>query len=282
MKVNSNYVYVDKFDSLNSFLNAINSRPLNKVFEGYDTKRGSNSPDSAFSKTKSYEESEEIMRTGYKEGLENMKKAAKNVQVSVRHPKAVPMSNIIGSTPHVPNAIAGIPSSMIDYKKVPMKSKMISLVYDVTANADVDASVFIKAGRVLLSFIEMMEVKGYRVKLDMMLSSCKGKEISVALVKVKDFRQPVNPLKLSYMMVHPAFLRRQGLKWVETNPRLTDSNFRRGHGCALYFQCGNSTRTEERFLKENNIIDDKSAFISLFDLRGIAPEEVPGKVGLKC
>lgn len=273
-------VYIERFEDLNMFLKTIDSRPFNEPFKGYDTRKGSCSRDVSFTKTKTYEESEKIMKAGYKEGLKDMQKGKQSVHITAKSVKAVPTTSVIGYTPHVPNAIAGIPCSMISHKTVNMKSKMMTIVYDVTASSREKADDFIKAGRVLLSFIEMMELKGYRVKLDMMLSACKGSEKSVALIKVKDFRQPVNPLKLSYMMIHPSFLRRQGLKWIETNPKLTEKAFRHGHGCALYHSLG-SSRAESDWLKCNAVIGKNDVFVSYYDLKNTDHLTLVKNLGLK-
>lgn len=274
-------VFVDRFDDMNVFLKTIKSRPFNEVFKNYPDGCGSEGDDISFFKTKSYKESEEIMKTGYKEGLEDLKKAEKSIPVYSKSSKAVPTASVIGYTPHVPNAIAGIPCSMISHKQVVMKSKMMSIVYDMTASWNVNADDFVKAGRVLLSFIEMVESRGYRVKLDMILTACKNKERSVALIKVKDFRQPVNPLKLSYMMLHPSFLRRQGLKWTETNPDLTDREFRSGHGCALYHACNNDTKQVSKWLKDNGVIGVNDVFVSFYDLKNIDHVSLAKTLGIK-
>lgn len=275
-------VFVDRFEDINVFLRTIKSRPLNDiVFKDYPDGYGSSGSDKNFYMTKNYQESEEIMKIGYKEGLEELKKAEKNIPVCSKVSKAVPTASVIGYTPHVPNAIAGIPCSMISHKQVVMKDKMLSIVYDMTASWREEAKDFVKAGRVLLSFIEMVESRGYRVKLDMMLSACKNKEKSVALVKAKDFRQPVNPLKLSYMMLHPSFLRRQGLKWTETNPDITDREFRSGHGCALYHECGNDTRRESRWLKDNGVIGVNDVFVSYYDLKNTDHIALAKSLGIK-
>lgn len=274
-------VIVDRFEDINVFLKTIKSRPNNEVFQNYPVDCGSGSDDWHFSKTKTYEESEDIMKAGYKEGLENMKKGSQSVSVSSKSAKAVPTASVMGYVPHVPNAIAGIPCSMISHKQVVMKSKMMTVVYDMTASWQEKADDFVKAGRVLLSFIEMVESKGYRVKLNMMLSACKNKERSVALIKAKDFRQPVNPLKLSYMMLHPSFLRRQGLKWTETQPELTDRGFRGGHGTALYHACNNSTREESDWLKRNKVIGENDVFVSFYDLKGTDHITLAKSLGIK-
>ena len=150
-------VYVDRFEDINVFLNTIKNRPNNVVFKNYPDGFGSSSTDKSFSKTRTYKESEEIMKSGYKEGLENMKKGSKSVSINAKSSKSVPTAGVIGYVPHVPNAIAGIPCSMISHKQVVMKSKMMSIVYDMTASWNVDADDFVKAGRVLLAFIEMVE-----------------------------------------------------------------------------------------------------------------------------
>ena len=138
-------VFVDRFDDMNIFLKTIKSRPFNTVFKDYPDGRGSENDDYSFSKTKSYKESEDIMKIGYKEGLADLKKAEKSIPVCSKGSKAVPTASVIGYTPHVPNAIAGIPCSMISHKQVVMKSKMISMAYDMTASWEVNADDFVKA-----------------------------------------------------------------------------------------------------------------------------------------
>lgn len=275
-----NGVYIERFEDLNMFLRTIDSRPLNKVFKNYDTRYGSCSSDVSFTKTKTYEESEVIMKTGYKDGLKDLQKGKQSVHLTAKSVKTVPTASVIGYAPHVPNAIVGIPCSMISHNTVSMKSKMMTIVYDVTASCNEKADDFVKAGRVLLSFIELLELKGYRIKLYMMLSACKGSEKSVALIKVKDFRQPVNPLKLSYMMIHPSFLRRQGLKWVETNPKLTERGFRAGHGSALYHILDNSS-SERKWLKDNAVIGQNDVFVSYYDLKNTDHLALVKKLGIK-
>lgn len=279
----NNGCFIDRFDSLNVFLSTIKSRPLNKAFTGREGCCTSEQEGRvSFTKTKTYEESEDIMSTGYHEGLKDMKKDEKAMHIQAKSSKSVPYASVVGYIPHVPNAIAGIPCSMISHKNVAMKSKMLSITYDITANSDVKADEFVKAGRVLLSFIEMLELKGYRIKLNMMLSSCKNAEASVALIKVKDFRQPVNPLKLSYMMLHPSFLRRQGLKWIETNPYLTDRAFTNDHGTPLYFKCDRDTREMDRWLRKNGALGENDVFVSFFDLINTDHKDLVKKLGIKA
>ena len=62
----------ETFNGVNEFLNVIGKREPNKVFKG--EKLSSEHGSSEFTMTKDYAESVELMTTGYKDGLNDLKK----------------------------------------------------------------------------------------------------------------------------------------------------------------------------------------------------------------
>lgn len=238
-----------------------------------------------FTMTKNYAESEQLMATGYKDGLNDLKKIngvkithASNVR------KNIPQTGVVGYAPHVPNAIAGIPQSMIAQKKIEQHAKVVTIVYDGGAHSYVDAERFVKAGRNLLDVVIMLELQGYRVRVDIQDAFCTNKEKAMCRITVKNHRQPINPLKISYLLLHPSFFRRQGFKWLETTPELTNDTFAEGYGHPLYFQVnsnGASTDEIRDYLKERGLLDSGTFFTNFYEAENHSAEELVKLMGIK-
>lgn len=274
---------IETFNGVNEFLNVIGKRSPNVVFKGGDL--SSESGSQCFTMTKDYAESEQLMATGYKDGLNNLKKS-KGVKIThtsnVR--KNIPQTGVVGYAPHVPNAIAGIPQSMIAQRKIEQHAKVVTIVYDGGAHSSVDAERFVKAGRNLLDVVMMLELQGYRVRVDIQDAFCTNKEKAICRITVKNHRQPINPLKISYLLLHPSFFRRQGFKWLETTPELTNCTFVAGYGRPLYFQVnsdGASTNEIREYLKERGLLESGTFFTNFYEAENHSAEELVALMGIK-
>lgn len=274
---------IETFNGVNEFLNVIGKRKPNVVFkhETLSSEKGS----ATFTMTKCYAESEQLMATGYKDGLNDLKKS-KGVKIThtsnVR--KNIPQTGVVGYAPHVPNAIAGIPQSMIAQRKIEQHAKVVTIVYDSGAHADVDAVRFVKAGRNMLDVVMMLELQGYRVRVDIQEAFCTNKEKAVCRITVKNHRQPINPLKISYLLLHPSFFRRQGFKWLETTPELTNYSFKIGYGRPLRFQVssdGASTDEIREYLKERDLLGSGTFFTNFYEAERHSAEELVKLMGIK-
>ena len=274
-------IIVEQFNGVSEFLKAINSRPTNNVFKGAELSSETNGYQ--FTKTNSYAESAELMAKGYKEGLEKLN-AAKNTKItaSSKVSKTIPQVGIVGHAPHVPNAIAGIPQSMISTTTQTQKSKVVSILYDCTNSGGVCADDFIKAGRNLLDLIVALEAQGCRVALDMMICTCSSKQKVACVIRVKDHRQPINPLKISYTLIHTSFFRRQGFKWIETCPLITDDGFRGGYGYPLRIKVnGENTAGCREFLANSGVLSKNMFFTNIDEAkRTSSNEELAQKMGM--
>ena len=273
----------ETFNGVHEFLNVIGKREPNNVFKNEIPSSEFSSSD--FTMTESYAESVEIMSTGYKEGLDNLKKC-KGTKVNhtgnVR--KHIPQAGIVGYAPHVPNAIAVVPQSMITSQKIEQRAKVLTIVYDCGAHSGVAAKKFVKAGRNILDLVMMLELQGYRVRVDIQEAFCTHKEKAICRITVKNHRQPINPLKISYLMLHPSFFRRQGFKWLETVPELTNSSFTSGYGRPLYFQLdvnGASTDEIRQYLKKHDLLEDGTFFTDFYEAVNHSAEELIQLMGIK-
>lgn len=274
---------IETFNGINEFLNVIGKRSPNVVFKNEEL--SSECGGASFTMTQNYAESEQLMATGYKDGLNNLKKG-KGVKIThasnVR--KNIPQTGVVGYAPHVPNAIAGIPQSMIFQRKIEQHAKVVTIVYDGGAHAEVDAERFVKAGRNLLDVVMMLELQGYRVRVDIQDAFCTNKEKAVCRITVKNHRQPINPLKISYLLLHPSFFRRQGFKWLETTPELTNCTFADGYGRPLYFQVksgGASTDEIREYLTERGLLESGTFFTNFYEAEKNSAEELVKLMGIK-
>lgn len=273
----------ETFNGVHEFLNVIGKREPNKVFKGNTL--SSEKGDYDFTMTKDYAESEELMGTGYKDGLNDLKKC-KTVKVNrtTNIRKNIPQTGIVGYAPHVPNAIAGVPQSMISSQKIEQRAKVLTIVYDCGAHAKVSANKFVKAGRNILDLVTMLELQGYRVRVDIQEAFCTNKEKAICRITVKNHRQPINPLKISYLILHPSFFRRQGFKWLETVPELTNDIFVYSYGRPLYFQVdtdGASTDEIRQYLTKHDLLENGTFFTNFYEAEKHTADELIHLMGIK-
>lgn len=233
---------IERFKSVGEFVGEIKGRKANKVFEkrvkGGSTLVSVKTDRSSyeFTKTRSYEASIKILTNGYAEGLKKMQdvgfKFRDNTGVDVRRQ---PINDVVGYAPHVPNAIAGVPKSMIRAQPTEYKAKVISINYFGSCFASVSTDRIISAGAKMLSIITALEKDGYRVALWICNSFIeRNDEEAYLLVNAKEHRHAPNPLKISYPLVHPSYFRRQTFKWLETQPELTCEDFIYWYGSPYY------------------------------------------------
>lgn len=205
----------EHFKSIHEMLSVIESRPNNKVMEN---KHDSKDNGKDFTGTRSYNEAIDLFRNGYTEILPQIKTGvAANLKRTDARPRRTIENNVVGYAPNVPNAIMGLPNSMILTRSVPQKTKTVSLVYDITENAYTGTETFIKSGIAVLGVINTLELSGYRVNLKIAFYVAeKGNDRAFGTVNVKDYREHLDLQKLCFPLAHPSMFRRFGFKWCET------------------------------------------------------------------
>jgi len=272
------HIIFEPFGSLAEYVEIIGKRKANKVFCNKDL--SSEERDYDFTLTNNYEEATELAVNGYKDGLDQMMSA--NVRITHREsaPKNMPDVNVVGYAPHVPNAIAGYPMSMITKKPSEQKMKVITILYYMSAHCGTDANRFVVAGKKMLDVITTLETQGYRVGLNVMNTYTKSNEWAINSVQVKHWRQPSNPLKMSYALIHPSFFRRHGFRWLETNPELTDRGFPVGYGKALYDRYGSSMKRREEKLREIKLLEPNHFYIEFQYVYQNTTEEIIREMGI--
>jgi len=227
------HVVREDFSSLHQLLDTISKRPNGKCMKGANSSRTGNS---SFTGTANYDEAVKLLSNGYTEILSQLKddvkaksKISAKYAADVTHP--IPHAAIVGYAPCVPNAILGLPNSMISVDRVPMKRKTLSIIYVTGANAGTEAEYFSKAGAALLSAINIVEKSGIQTQLKLaFFPSEECDEVTFPTVVVKNYGERYSLQKISFPLAHPSMFRRIGFKWLETTPDITKSGYKCGYG----------------------------------------------------
>lgn len=225
------HVIEEHFDSIHSMLAILESRTNNVEMSDQHSSRNG---DARFTGTKSWNEAVELFENGYTDVLEQIKSGiAKDVRATQNQTRRTIQTGVVGYAPHVPNAINGLPNSMIYTNKQPQKIKAVTIYYAPTENCFVKTETFVKSGIAMLSAINILEMSGVRVNLNVVIFNGVNDgetEGSFGTVKVKDFREHLDVQKLCFPIVHPSLFRRFGFKWLETTPQMKKTGWSYGYG----------------------------------------------------
>lgn len=198
------------------------------------------------SRTETYK----MLREGYQPVVDSLKGQIKASATSKRFRA---FNDVAGFQPIVPNAIMGLPKSMINSSMVPIKTKVIDIYYEMTCAAFVEAKHLIKAGQKMLGVIMELEAQGYRFNLYCTQGYYgSGSGCDMLCLKVKSANQPMDLKRMSFPIAHTAFFRGMGFDWYSKFPRGT---YRGGYGHAIAYDKTQSAIQEEyrKFFGKNVI-----------------------------
>ena len=222
---------IDEFQSIAHLLNELENRPTNSIFADYDlSSQQIDNDNNPWSGTHTYEEAEELIKFGY-DGILDQLKGGLTVPIKAESNVRRPKNDVIGFLPNVPNAIQGLPQSMINVKVVPQKTKVVNIIYAPVSNGGTNPRKFIDAGIKMVNVIHALELNGIRTNLKIAMKfSYSEDEMVAALVTVKHDSEHLNLKKICFPIAHPAMLRRFGFKWLETSPKIQSHSWPFGYG----------------------------------------------------
>ena len=256
-------VVYENFKSINDLLSTMEKRPVrNQAFNGKDNLASQRISDDErpWSGTNTYDQAMEIMRTGYKDPLEKMKKAILKIGQKDKANRPKLKNDFVGFVPHVPHTIMGLPMTMINKEKQAHKANTIHLFYGISTASAISPNDMVKGGINFISLVNSLEKQGYRVKIDILSNFATNKTFSSFSVNVKEYGQKLNLLKLTFPLVHPSMLRRIAFKWLETNLELKDKDFTMGYGTPLAHLMNYDVMKESDYLKDHGIIKNDNTF----------------------
>lgn len=226
--------FAETFPSLGVFLNTIDNRPLNKVFQDAN-KESSKTGGFSFTGTHDYQEASSLMLHGDSTNLDKLV-AVDGVDLSqLRGSKKVnrQQKSVCGGFPLVPVYLTGVPKNMLASKKISVKTKVINIIYNISVPGSLDAVDIIKAGAKMVSIIRYLEQNNIRVNLYTIWATWerKSEHRCAFFVKIKDAGAPLNLLNIAYPVINPSMLRRHGFRWLETIPiKIPQGDYILGYG----------------------------------------------------
>jgi len=230
-------VVYENFKSINELLSTMEKRPVrNQAFNAKDnlaSQRDYTGNERPWSGTETYDQAMEIMRTGYKDPLDKMKKAILKIGQNEKANRPKLKNDFVGFIPHVPNTLMGLPITMINKEKQENKAKTIHLIYSISTASVVSPNDMVQGGINFISLVNSLEKQGYRVKIDIMSCFATNKTLSSSAVNVK---------------------------WLETNLELKDKDFTMGYGTPLSHLMNYDVIKESNYLKDHGVIKNDNTF----------------------
>jgi hypothetical protein len=265
--------YHERFANYKEFYDCIMSRQSNahqtiqQVMDDHD---------SSWVGVRSVEEATNLFLNGWQQNVERMKVAFNKELNALDQGRPVKLVNsVCGFMPIVPNAIMGLPKSMIDVRIVPKKSKILNFMIAIDRACSYSVEEIIKKMSKMLAYIAMLERSGqYRCRIEVFFTAFSGRSRSgtntSASVLVKSENQLFDIKRVCFPVIHPAMLRLFMFAWEESLP-LDYSDYRvSGYGC-IFALWGDEYKRD--FI---NVVNENNEKTICLDLRSNI-EEVLGK-----
>lgn len=266
MKDKYNVVF-ERFPTIDKLIQANKNRKPNKVFSPYSLKSNDTSDEcQSFSETASYQEAEDLLVHSWDKPLDRLKGGEKAfVKSNTVAQKRKSATGVVGYMPNVPNAVMGLPNSMINTESIKRKVKAVTIVYSPCVSYQWSSNEIIDSGIAVMNIINLLERNGIRVQLTIeFMASHTGisnpkNQLSVAWLNVKGWRDPLDLKKIAFPVVHSSMLRRIGFRWLETNPNITNQSYTRGYGMPI----GDGIYTAAvRTLNDHQLLKDHEYYIT--------------------
>lgn len=213
-------VHTEIYDSTSEFAADLKSRRrrIQDDYHGYNDVR-TDTYSGHFQGVGSYDEAMDLLQHGYMPLVDQVKASMKKLKLTTNN-RAF-RNSMVGFAPIVPNAIKGLPISMVDNINDGTKNKVFDIYYDLAINAGTSASDLLIRGKALLEALMTLELKGYRFNLYCAQSTTDRRNLSIVdilAIKVKNSDTPLNLIRVAFPLVHPAFFRVFGFDWMDKSP----------------------------------------------------------------
>ena len=225
-------VKTQEFSSMNEFYNYICNTPINDVFR-WEQLESSSKDSKNWHGTKSFDEAVELMKNGYEDMAKKLEKKL-NVETKQIAMKTSIRSqyDVAGFQCSVPRYLQGIPTNMINQKKVVKKQPVVTLNKNISYSAYTTPEQIIEYSTKALAIVKKIEAQGVRVNLNLIhgMETHNRTDKTVVKIRLKSANERMNISKLAFPLVHPSMLRRLLFRFIETSPLIKNKMFTMGYG----------------------------------------------------
>lgn len=257
-KENKIHTIVEEYSGFGEFCSVANSRKPNKWAVEHGPAKNEHDP--GWRKCDSFEQAQDFLMHGYDEDVKELVGRVKTLQKQGTSARTHRYSDLVGYQPIVPNAILGLPKAMINSKKVPVKNKVVTILYNPSVGSATGKSEVMEFGAKLLSHVINLERHGYRVKIEYVCpiqgSAKKSDRQYVLRIPIKSEANPLNIKRTAFPIAHVGMFRYLAFDWYECLP---GSVYMSGYGQTYKYADDN--------LKKNftDMLDDNEYMINFYD-----------------
>lgn len=215
---------IEEFESYDELLRTTSSREVHDWAHGDSKRHEVDDRRDPWSGERTYQDAVRHLKEGCETSFKLIKTGPKDSsRVINKDRKPMTFNNVIGFQPNVPAAIMGLPKSMIDCKMTPKRTKIIDLIYDMTANCGNETKALAEYGAKILKHVVSLEQSGYRVRLSVVATFAHSYDDKhVVKVKLKSENQPLDMKRVSYPLAGKGMFRRIMFDWYESCPEATE------------------------------------------------------------
>lgn len=231
------YDFVYKhFKNIYEFEMFVNNSPTNKLFSEKGECSSQRFDEDGWAGTATYEEADGFLKNGWNTEVEKLDCELKKFSHTVLTMRKKPIKNVCGFAPIVPNAIRGVPKSMLSYRtqEREQKRRTIHIIVNNNAAGNTSSEVLMKCGLTVLKFSMLLNKQNARTRIDVIpILPVMNKSMYGCTVMLKDYKQPFNLSKLAYPLAHTSFFRRHGFRWLETMDGMKNRDMTKNYGYSL-------------------------------------------------
>ena len=215
--------YIDSFGSLNEFYDYLCNTPFNSAFRWAEHSSVETSAyKTRWTKTESFDEAVLLMKRGWSDMAQKLVNKLKVIDKKTEMvTKRRSVNSVAGFHPVVPLYLAGVPTSMVSYKMVPVKQKIVTITKLFNYHGGIDSETIIDESIKVLQVVRKLEAQGYSVNVNVAFGSSSGGRNIAASIRIKNANERLNISKVAFPMVHPSMLRRLMFRYIEVTPNAT-------------------------------------------------------------
>lgn len=184
--------------------------------------------------TDNLEQALDYMKYGWEDGAKQLTEKFNNLRMKIADKKSTKaFYDVAGFQASVPRYLQGVPTSMINQKRIPKKQPVVTLIKSIGYTFDYTAETILEEGFKAIQIIEAIEASGVRVNLDVVRFTNGDWQQLETRIRIKNADERLNISKLAFAIAHPSMLRRICFAIMEKHPMVEDRSFRYDYGSSL-------------------------------------------------
>lgn len=227
-----NYTKVS-FNSINDLMNFIKNTPYTPEGKTWNSSVDTSERAARFTKTDSFEEATDLLYHGWESGAKLLTTKLNAINSSpVAKNKTI--YDVAGFQCSVPRYLQGIPTNMIQNKRIAVKTKVANVVKNFAYASTVKAEMIEEESVKFLEMVQNMEQSGTRCNVFVTIPfylTYSAKNIVCIDVKIKDSTQRMNIKQMAFPLMHPSMLRRIIFNVIEKLEETKEVGI--GHGLVI-------------------------------------------------